>query len=124
MKKYLVFASALLAVSFSMQSCEDFTDPGDELGAGQVTPGNNSNIQSGRVDSIDYRFEPTVEEFSAAKASLDSSYVLQTIPSGTYCLRGGKIQDGTVYKPASHAYQRQYSLALLFLWLYCMRYLN
>ena len=110
MKKYFVFASALLAASFSMLSCEDFTDPGDELGAGQVAPGTNSNIQSGRIDSINYRIEPTQESFNTAKASLDSAYVLQTIPSGTYCLRGGKIQDGVVYKPASHAYQRQYSL--------------
>ena len=110
MKKYLVFASALLAASFSMQSCDDFTDPGDELGAGQITPGTNTSIQSGRIDSINYQFEPTQDGFNAAKASLDSAYVLQTIPSGTYCLRGGKIQDGVVYKPASHAYQRQYSL--------------
>lgn len=111
MKKYLVFASALLAASFSMLSCEDFTDPGEELGPGQVTPGNtNSNIQSGRIDSINYRIEPTLEGFKVAKDSLDKGYVLQTIPSGTYCLRGGKIQDGVVYKPASHAYQRQYSL--------------
>ena len=110
MKKYLVFAGALLAASFSMQSCDDFTDPGDELGAGQITPGTNTSIQSGRIDSINYQFEPTQDGFNAAKASLDSAYVLQTIPSGTYCLRGGKIQDGVVYKPASHAYQRQYSL--------------
>ena len=41
---------------------------------------------------------------------MNGNYYLQTIPSGTYCLRGGKIQDGVVYKPASHAYQRQYSL--------------
>lgn len=110
MKKYLLFASALLAVSFAMQSCEDFTDPGDELNNGQVITGNNSNIQSGRVDSIDYYFEPTEEGFRVAKDSLDKGYVLQTIPSGTYCLRGGKIQDGVVYKPAAHAYQRQYCL--------------
>ena len=111
MKKYLLFASALLTATLSMQSCgEQFTDPGDELGAGQITPGNNNSYQGGNVDSINYRIEPTEEGFRAAKASLDSTYVLNTIPSGTYCLRGGKIQDGVVYKPAEHAYQRQYSL--------------
>ena len=116
MKKFLVFASALLATSFSMQSCGDFTDPGDELGAGQITTGNNNgnnsnnNSTNGGNIEINYLFEPTEEGFNAAKTALDQGYVLQTIPSGTYCLRGGKIQDGVVYKPASHAYQRQYSL--------------
>ena len=45
----------------------------------------------------------------AAIAELNENYYLQTIPSGIYCLRGGKTQDGVVYKPAEHAYQRQYS---------------
>ena len=61
MKKYLVFASALLMASFSMQSCSDnFTDPGDELGAGSVAtnPG-ASTLQSGKIDTIKYEFEPT-----------------------------------------------------------------
>ena len=112
MKKYLVFASALLMASFSMQSCSDnFTDPGDELGAGSVAtnPG-ASTLQSGKIDTIKYEFEPTEDGVRAAIAELNGNYYLQTIPSGTYCLRGGKIQDGVVYKPASHAYQRQYSL--------------
>ena len=99
----------MLFASFAMQSCLDFDDPGAELGVSQVVT-NNTNLNSGRVDSINYRFEPTQEGFNAAKAELDKSYILQTIPSGTYCLRGGKIQDGVVYKPAAHAYQRQYCL--------------
>ena len=109
MKKYLVFASALLTASLSMQSCSDFTDPGEELGAGNVTT-TTTTLQSGKIDSINYNFEPTEEGFRIAKAELDKEYILNIIPSGTYCLRGGKIQDGTVYKPAEHAYQRQYSL--------------
>ena len=99
----------MLFASFAMQSCLDFDDPGAELGVSQVVT-DNTNLNSGRVDSINYRFEPTQEGFNAAKAELDKSYILQTIPSGTYCLRGGKIQDGVVYKPAAHAYQRQYCL--------------
>ena len=111
MKKYLLFASALLTATLSMQSCGDnFTDPGSEIGPGQIITGNNNNSPKDSIIEINYRFEPTEEGFRAAKASLDSAYVLQTIPSGTYCLRGGKIQDGAVYKPAEHAYQRQYSL--------------
>ena len=109
MKKYLVFASSLLIASLSMQSCNDFTDPGDELGAGQITT-DNTDLESGNVDAIVYEFEPTEEGFQIAKDSLDKGHYLQTIPSGTYCLRGGKIENGTVYKPAEHAYQRQYSL--------------
>lgn len=99
----------MLFASFAMQSCLDFDDPGAELGVSQVVT-DNTNLNSGRVDSINYRFEPTQEGFNAAKAELDKSYILQTIPSGTYCLRGGKIQEGVVYKPAAHAYQRQYCL--------------
>ena len=109
MKKYIIFASSMLFASFAMQSCLDFDDPGAELGVSQVVT-DNTNLNSGRVDSINYRFEPTQEGFNAAKAELDKSYILQTIPSGTYCLRGGKIQEGVVYKPAAHAYQRQYCL--------------
>ena len=115
MKKYLLFASALLTATLSMQSCgEQFTDPGDELGSGQVTPSTpgsgNNKVENDTVIEINYQIEPTEEGVRAALASMDSAYVLQTIPSGTYCLRGGKIQDGVVYKPAEHAYQRQYSL--------------
>lgn len=112
MKKYLVLSGALLMASFAMQSCGDnFTDPGDELGAGSVTtnPG-TTTLQSGKIDTIKYKFEPTEDGVRAAIAELNENYYLQTIPSGTYCLRGGKIQDGVVHKPASHAYQRQYSL--------------
>ena len=109
MKKYLVFASALIIASLSMQSCNDFTDPGEELGAGQVTT-NTATLQSGKIDTINYKFIPTEEGVKSAINELNEGYYLQTIPSGTYCIRGGKIQDGVVYKPASHAYQRQYCL--------------
>lgn len=109
MKKYLVFASALIIASLSMQSCNDFTDPGEELGAGQITT-STATLQSGKIDTINYKFIPTEEGVKSAINELNEGYYLQTIPSGTYCMRGGKIQDGVVYKPASHAYQRQYSL--------------
>ncbi|MBQ2290105.1 MAG: hypothetical protein II249_05495, partial [Bacteroidaceae bacterium] len=99
MKKYLVFASALIIASLSMQSCNDFTDPGEELGAGQVTT-NTTTLQSGKIDTINYKFIPTEEGVKSAINELNEGYYLQTIPSGTYCIRGGKIQDGVVYKPA------------------------
>ena len=98
----------MLFASFAMQSCLDFDDPGAELGVSQVVT--NTNVNSGMVDSIKYKFEPTEEGFRVAKSALDAENILGTIPSGTYCLRGGKIQDGVVYKPAAHAYQRQYCL--------------
>ena len=109
MKKYLVFASALIIASLSMQSCNDFTDPGEELGAGQVM-GSTATLQSGKIDTINYKFVPTEEGVKSAINELNAGLYLNTIPSGTYCMRGGKIQDGVVYKPAEHAYQRQYSL--------------
>ena len=108
MKKYIILASSMLFASFAMQSCLDFDDPGAELGVSQVVT--NTNVNSGMVDSIKYKFEPTEEGFRVAKSALDAENILGTIPSGTYCLRGGKIQDGVVYKPAAHAYQRQYCL--------------
>lgn len=108
MKKYIILASSMLFASFAMQSCLDFDDPGAELGVSQVITSNTLN--SGRVDSINYKFQPTEEGYRLAKSTLDAENILGTIPSGTYCLRGGKIQDGVVYKPAAHAYQRQYCL--------------
>ena len=115
MKKYLVLASALLTASFAMQSCGDnFTDPGEELGAGSVITGGGNNATPSetteKVDVIKYDFEPNEENVNAAIEAMTKDYTLGTIPSGTYCIRGGKIQDGIVYKPAAHAYQRQYSL--------------
>ena len=56
-----------------------------------------------------YERDLTEDEVSNAISVLSNGMYLQTIPSGTYCLRGGKIQDGVVYKPSSHAYQRLYS---------------
>ena len=56
-----------------------------------------------------YERELTENEVSNAISVLNNDYTLSTIRSGIYCLRGGKIQDGVVYKPAEHAYQRQYS---------------
>ena len=56
-----------------------------------------------------YERDLTEDEVSNAISVLRNGMYLQTIPSGTYCLRGGKVQNGVVYKPAEHAYQYQYS---------------
>ncbi len=109
MKKYIILASSMLFASFAMQSCLDFDDPGAELGVNQVVT-DNTNLTSGNVDSIRYAYEPTKNGVKYALDSLNKGMYLQTIPSGLYCIRGGKIQDGKVYKPAEHGYQRQYSL--------------
>ncbi len=98
----------MFIASIAMQSCLDFDDPGTELGVNQVVT-DNTNLKSGKVDSINYRITPTEESVRFALDSLNKGRYLETIKSGTYCLRGGKIQDGTVYKPASHAYQYQYN---------------
>ena len=108
MKKYIILASSVLLASLAMQSCLDFDDPGTELGVGQVVT-DNTNLSNGKVDSINYNIEITQEGLRYALDSLNKGRYLDMIPSGTYCLRGGKIQDGKVYKPAEHAYQYQYN---------------
>ena len=109
MKKYIMLAGSMLFASFAMQSCLDFDDPGAELGVNQVIT-DNTNLTNGNVDSIRYAYTPTKNGVKHALDSLNKGMYLQTIPSGLYCIRGGKIQNGTVYKPAEHGYQRQYSL--------------
>ena len=56
-----------------------------------------------------YERDLSQEDVENAISVLNKGYYLNRITSGIYCLRGGKIQDGVVYKPAEHAYQRQYS---------------
>lgn len=99
----------MLFASLAMQGCLDFDDPGSELGVNQVII-NTNDLNQGKVDSINYMFEPSQEGFLAAKETLKNEKIFGLIPSGTYCLRGGKIQNGVVYKPSEHAYQYQYNL--------------
>ena len=53
-----------------------------------------------------YERDLSQEDVENAISVLNEGYYLNSISGGIYCLRGGK--NG--YQPASHAYQRQYSL--------------
>lgn len=106
MKKYLMIAGSLLMSVFALQSCEDgimkYDDPGDEAGVGTTTVETTHHV--GDVDTIPYLNQPTQEGVKAAIKALTTN--LQQGLTGQYNMRGGK-EGGA---PASHAYQRQYSL--------------
>ena len=102
MKKYIILAGSLLLASATMQSCLDYDDPGDERGENTVQT--ESTVYTGDVNNIPYHLQPTPEGVQAAIDTL-GIYLKQSI-TAQYCMRGGK--DGGA--PASHAYQRQYSL--------------
>ncbi len=106
MKKYLMIAGSLLMSLIALQSCEDgiikYDDPGDEAGAGQTTVGTDHHV--GDVDTIPYLNQPTEEGVKNAIKELTQNF--QQSLTGQYNMRGGK-EGGS---PASHAYQRQYSL--------------
>ena len=102
MKKYIILAGSLLLASATMQSCLDYDDPGDERGENTVQT--ETTVYTGDVNNIPYHLQPTPEGVQAAIDTL-GIYLKQSI-TAQYCMRGGK--DGGA--PASHAYQRQYSL--------------
>ena len=101
-KRNIIFGGALLLAAFTIQSCLDYDDPGDELGVGSVIVDTEHYV--GNVDSIPYLNQPTEEGVMKAIETLDTE--LGQITTGQYNMRGGK--EGGV--PAGHAYQRQYSL--------------
>lgn len=120
-KKHLIIASSLLFASFSMQSCLDYDDPGDELGLGDIvldeekpeapvdsisTPDNFDELvrRYSSVDTLDFTKEVTMEEVANAIGKLQIQF--SQAQGGRYCLRGGK----EAAYPGAHAYQRQYSL--------------
>lgn len=105
MKKYIVLASSMLFASFAMQSCLDFDDPGTELGVNQMAT-EKIDLQSGKLDSIVYMYEPDSAGVTLAIDSLNNGGYLGLSLTGQYCMRGGK--EGQV--PGEHAYQRQYNL--------------
>ena len=101
-KRNIIFGGALLLAAFTIQSCLDYDDPGDELGVGSVIVDTEHYV--GNVDSIPYLNQPTEEGVMKAIETLNTE--LGQITTGQYNMRGGK--EGGV--PAGHAYQRQYSL--------------
>ncbi len=105
MKKYIMFAGSLVFASFALQSCLDYDDPGDELGVGSTTT--ETTVYVGNVDTIPYKdYVPTEAGVRQAIDSLSGlGYFGQSL-GGQFNMRGGK-ENGM---PASHAYQRQYSL--------------
>ncbi len=103
MKRKLLYIAATAFVAFGMQSCLDYDEPGDEMGADEVQLDPNANIK-GQADVIDYKREISVESLTKASDVL-KTYFSQSL-GGQYSLRGGK--EGAY--PAAHAYQRQYCL--------------
>lgn len=105
MKKYIMFAGSLLFASFALQSCLDYDEPGTELGVGSTTTETTQYV--GNVDSIPFMdYEPIREGVKLAIDSMKKlGYFGQSL-GGQFNMRGGK-ENGM---PASHAYQRQYSL--------------
>ncbi len=104
MKKYIIFAGSLLFGSLMMQSCLDFDDPGDELGNSSIQLDNTTH--KGKIDNIPYNNLPTQQGMQEAINTLRSGGYLGQSLTGQYNMRGGK-ENGA---PATHAYQRQYSL--------------
>lgn len=119
MKRHILFAGSLLFASLTMQSCLDFDNPGDELGLGDIqletpkpeTPESEGQVNSfdeivfipTKVDTLNYRIEPTEEGVKEAINNLQVLFAQSK--GGVYWLRGGKNGE----PPAKHAYQRQYS---------------
>ena len=67
-----------------------------------------------RFDKVNDKTNITPEIYERDLSHEDVGNAISVLPlnrisSGIYCLRGGKIQQGVVYKPAEHAYQMQYS---------------
>ena len=101
MKRKIFFSVLAVAATFNLQSCMDYDVPGAEMNSDQqqlVT-----NFQ-GNIDQINYRIQPTKENFEAAYEELFP--YLGAGKTAQYCLRGGKNGD----VPGAHAYQRQYGL--------------
>ncbi|MBQ0164566.1 MAG: SusD/RagB family nutrient-binding outer membrane lipoprotein [Bacteroidales bacterium] len=102
MKKTLLYIALACAAGPCVQSCMDFDEPGDELGANEVVT--DHEVYQNRADSLKYRVNITPEGALAAFDSLSTQ--LQQCKTGIYGMRGGK--DGGV--PEAHSYQFQYNL--------------
>lgn len=102
MKRHIIFLASLVFAAFGLQSCLDYDNPGDELGANEV---NSGERYSGESDKINYRkCVSTPEQFDLYTEKLAT--VLGQSVTGQYIMRGGKEGD----PPGDHAYQRQYNL--------------
>lgn len=102
--KYLVFIICVSSVVFSLQSCMDFDEPGDEMTIDQEQEENV--VYRGEADRIDYRKEISEEGFAEAEKILGSK--LGQLITAQYSMRGGK--DGNA--PGAHAYQYQFTMTV------------
>ena len=102
--KYLVFIACTFSLSFGLQSCLDFDEPGDEMTNGQEQEENV--VYRGEADRIDYRKEISEEGFAEAEKILGSK--LGQLITAQYSMRGGK--DGNA--PGAHAYQYQFTMTV------------
>lgn len=102
--KYLVFITCVSSVVFSLQSCMDFDEPGDEMTIDQEQEENV--VYRGEADRIDYRKEISEEGFAEAEKILGSK--LGQLITAQYSMRGGK--DGNA--PGAHAYQYQFTMTV------------
>lgn len=103
-KKYILLAGSLLAAAFTMSSCLDFDDPGDELGLNNVQT--EGTKHTGNVDTIYYLNDITYDGAKTAYKEIYSSQLLQTATGSIYSIRGSKGGSPSDI----HAYQMQYSL--------------
>ncbi len=103
MKRKVLLIASMAFAAFGLQSCLDYDNPGDELGADEVVLDPNANIK-GQSDVINYEREISQEGLTKAIDAM-KNYFSQSL-TGQYCLRGAK--EGNV--PQAHAYQRQYAL--------------
>ena len=104
MKKYLIYAGALLFSAFTMQSCLDYDNPGDELGLGSIKLEGDVPLSNYAADFIDYRFQLDNEE-QLKSISEALKVVAGQAQAAQFCLRGGKNAE----LPGAHAYQYQYT---------------
>ncbi|MBE6298147.1 MAG: SusD/RagB family nutrient-binding outer membrane lipoprotein [Bacteroidales bacterium] len=104
-KRNIILAGSLLLAAFTVQSCLDYDDPGDEANLDAIQGDKTHYV--GDVNSIPYQNQPTPEGVQAAIDTLGNLYgYFGQSRGGQFMIRGGK--DGDV--PGTHAYQRQYCL--------------
>ena len=101
MKKSIIYLMMLAGAGFTLQSCLDYDNPGDEISVDQGV--GDATRYHGNIDSIDYKTVPEKEVVEKAIEDLQSLFGYSL--SAQYAMRGGK-ENGM---PGAHAYQYQYN---------------
>ncbi len=102
MKRHILYIGALAFTAFGLQSCLDYDDPGDEMGANEVKT--DATLYQGKAKELNYEIEISTKGLKDAADALKNQ--LSQTTTGQYCLRGAKNGE----PPAAHAYQRQFSM--------------